>query len=106
MSGLLDRSTFPGSAQAGLELVVAGFLFPALAVGLGQFLGGCGRGVGDGGDQGGQLAAAVAVSVGDLVLDDPHPDGLAGGEVLAGAGGCDQLVPGFVVQRGPGQDRS
>ncbi len=76
-----------GAAQAGLELIVAGVLFPALAVGLGQFLRGGGRGVGDGGDQGDQLAAATAVAVTDLVLDDPHPHRLARVEVLARAGG-------------------
>ncbi len=93
-----NRTSVSRSVQAGLELVVAGFLFPSLAVRQGQLAGGCLCRIGDGGDQGDQLAAAVVV--GDLVLDDPHPDGLAGAGVLAGAGGCDQLVPGLVVDGG------
>src|SRR2546429_1608190 len=81
--GALGPQYRTGAAQAGFELVVAGFLLPPLAVSPGQFLSGRQRGVGDGGDQGDQLAAAIAVAVGDLVFDDPHPHRLALVEMLA-----------------------
>jgi len=50
---------FAGSAQVGFELVVAGLVFPAPVVDIGQFVV-AGVGLDDGGDQGDQLAGAVA----------------------------------------------
>jgi hypothetical protein len=48
--------------------------------------------VGDGGDQGDQLG--IAVAVGELVLHDADVPGSAGGQLLPGAGGVDELLPG------------
>jgi hypothetical protein len=98
MFGLLDRSTVPGPRRQLLSWSLPVSLFLSLAVAMGQLLRGCLCWVGDGGEQGDQLAAAVAVPVGDLVFDDPHSRGLALIEVLARAGGGDQRVPGLVVQ--------
>jgi len=80
--------------------LVAHLLLPALTVGLGEFLGGGGCGVGDGGDQGDQLT--VAVAVGNLIFDDPYPHRLGGIEMLPSTGGRDEFVPGLVVQGGLG----
>jgi hypothetical protein len=54
----------------GLQLVVAGFLFPALVVGGGEFISAGVGGVQDGGEQGDQLVTAVTGAVGDVVFDD------------------------------------
>jgi len=68
-----------------LQLIVTGFVFPALLVALGQLLrAGLGE-VDDRGDQTDQLVGAVAA--GDLVLDHPHEAGLALIDVDALAGG-------------------
>ena len=73
----------------GLELIVAGLVFPPLVVGLRQLVGGSLGRVSDGGDQGDQLAGAVAVAVGELIFDDPHQRGLLRVEVLPGPGELD-----------------
>jgi hypothetical protein len=54
----------------GFQLVVAGFLFPALVVGGGEFVGAGLVRVQDGGQQSDQFVVAVAVTVGDVVFDD------------------------------------
>jgi hypothetical protein len=104
MSGLLDRRARP--TQAGLDLVVAGFFLPALAVGPGELQGGGGCGIGVM-----VVTRAIssplplAVAAGDLILDDPHPHRLARVKALARQGGGDHIAPGLAVQGGPGHDR-
>ena len=76
----------PGAAQVRLELGIPGLMFPALVVCLReQRRRGCCH-LGDRGDQGDHLALAVAVPVGDLVLDHPDVAGLVLVQVLPGRG--------------------
>ena len=60
--------------------------------------------VGDGGDQGDQLVLPVAVAVGDLVLHDADVPGLLLVQVLARAGGLDELLPGRALDLRADQD--
>src|SRR5680860_825968 len=89
----------------GLELVVAGLLFPPLVVGGGELVGGGVVGVGDAGQQHDELAGSVAGPVGHVVLDDtdqPGPwaavlveGGVDVGEIVAGSGcGHDRFAAG------------
>src|SRR5207253_507554 len=79
-------------AQAGLELGIPGLMLPPLLVSLRED---SGRGlpqVGDRGDQGDQLALAVAVAIGDLVFDHPDVASLVLVQVVPGPGGLDELL--------------
>src|SRR5712691_1274148 len=75
---LLDQVRAPraehpaGTAQACLELGVAGLVFPALVVGTSERLRRGRPEAGDGGDQDEELVLAVALPVRDVVLDHPH----------------------------------
>src|SRR2546428_4114500 len=81
------------SAQVCFQLPVPGLVLPALVIGLREDGGGGIRELGDGGDQGDELVFPVALTVGDLVLDDPHVPGPRLVQVLPGAGGIEELSP-------------
>ena len=88
-----------GAAQVGLELVVAGLVFPPFVICLRQQRGGGRPRVGDRGDQRDQLTGAVTVAVGYLVLDHPHQHGLALIEFFTGPGSIDERLPGLAPGR-------
>lgn len=83
----------PWPAQVGLELVVAGFVLPPFVICLRKQRGWGGPGVGDRGDQRDQLAVAVTITVGHLILDHPHRHRPGLIEVFAGTGGVDERLP-------------
>src|SRR5262245_23235228 len=102
----LGPQYLPRPPQVGLELGVTGLMLPALVVGLGQHA--C-RGlarVGDGGDQGEQLAGTVTVAVGDLVLDHPDAAGLVLVQLLPRVGSLDEPLPGLATDLRADQHRA
>jgi hypothetical protein len=99
----LGAQHLPGAAQVGLDLIVAGLVFPAFVIGLRQQRGRGRCHLGDGGDQRDQLTGAVAVAVRHLVFDDPDITGRALVEARTGPGRLQD--PLARCDAGPGVDQ-
>jgi len=85
----------PGAAQVGFQFVESGFDLPALLIEGGEFVGRCGLGIEDGGDQ--PVERLGIFDTFELVVDDPDGDGIRAVRAILLAR-IDAAEPGTVIK--------